>query len=258
MLGRIWLATRMDMHDFRRRPLLLVLLIVTPVVFISRAIALTQRIPRAIGLPGGGTALTTMRDVHGAVMAAITVAFLGGLIGVFTMQAAKQADRRLVLAGFRGVETVVARLIVLFAATIFALVIALLVTARDYTPESWLWFALGTATIAITYAGIGALAGTLLGRVGATYLLLFLAMLDLGVIQNPMFGNGTPPAWAVVLPGYPGIRVVIAAGFSHASRAPSPELGGAFLWAIGVTAIAVWFLSNAMRPAHASSEPSLR
>ena len=128
MAGRIWLATRMDMHDLRRRPLLLVLLVVTPVVFISRAISLTERIPRAIGLPGGGTTLTTMRDVHGAVMAAITVAFLGGLIGVFTMQAAKQADRRLVLAGFRGVETVVARLIVLFAATGVALVIAL---ARD-------------------------------------------------------------------------------------------------------------------------------
>ena len=252
MVGRIWLATRMDMHDLRRRPLLLVLLIVTPVVFISRAIALTQRIPRVIGLPGGGTALTTMRDVHGAVMAAITVAFLGGLIGVFTMQAAKQADRRLVLAGFRGIEAVVARLIILFAATSVALVIALLVTAKDFAPQSWLWFAVGTAAIAITYAGIGALAGTLLGRVGATYLLLFLAMLDLGVVQNPMFGNGNPPGWAVILPGYPAIRVVIAAGFSHASRAPSPELLGAAVWAVGLTAIVIWFLSNAMRPAHAT------
>ena len=252
MAGRIWLAVRMDMHDLRRRPLLLVLLVVTPLVFITRAISLTERIPRSIGLPGGGTTITTMRDIHGAVMAAITVAFLGGLIGVFTMQAAKQADRRLVLAGFRGVETVLARLVVLFLATGVALVLALVVTARDFTPQSWLWFALGTATIAITYAGIGALAGTLLGRVGATYLLLFLAMLDLGVVQNPMFGNGSPPGWAVILPGYPGVRVVIAAGFSHASRVPSPELGGAFLWAIGVTLVAVWFLSNAMRPAHAA------
>ncbi len=252
MARRIWLATRMDVHDLRRRPLLLVLLVITPVVFITRAISLTQRIPRVIGLPGGTTVLTTMRDIHGAVMAAITVAFLGGLIGVFTMQAAKQADRRLVLAGFRGVETVVARLIVLFAATSVSLVLALLVTARDFTPQSWLWFALGTATIAITYAGIGALAGTLLGRVGATYVLLFLAMLDLGVIQNPMFGSGKPPGWAVVLPGYPGVRVVIAAGFSHASRAPTSDLLGAFLWAGGVTVIVVWFLSNAMRPAQAT------
>ena len=249
MAGRIWLATRMDVHDLRRRPLLIVLLIVTPVVFISRAISLTERIPRVIGLPGGGTTLTTMRDVHGAVMAAITVAFLGGLIGVFAMQAARQADRRLVLAGFRGVETVVARLIVLFAATGVALLIALLVTARDFTPQSWLWFAFGTAAIATTYAGIGALAGTLLGRVGATYLLLFLAMLDLGVVQNPMFGDGNPPGWAVVLPGYAGIRVVVAAGFSHASRAPSSELLGAAVWAVGLTSIAVWSLSNAMRPA---------
>ncbi len=252
MGGRIWLATRMDMHDLRRRPLLLVLLVVTPLVFITRAISLTERIPRAIALPGGATVLTTMRDIHGAVMAAITVAFLGGLIGVFTMQAARQADRRLVLAGFRSIETVIARLIVLFAATGVALLIALAVTGRDFTPQSWLWFAVGTATIAVTYAGIGALAGTLLGRIGATYLLLFLAMLDLGVIQNPMFGSGKPPAWAVVLPGYPGIRVVIAAGFSHASGAPSSVLSGAFLWAGGVTLMSVVFLSNAMRSAHAA------
>jgi len=247
MGARIWLAARMDMHDLRRRPLLLVLLFITPVIFISRAITLTQRIPRAIGLPGGGTTLTTMRDVHGAVMAAITVAFLGGLIGVFTMQAAKQADRRLVLAGFRGVETVIARLIVLFVATGIALLIALVVTARDFAPMSWSWFACGTAAIAITYAGIGALAGTLFGRVGATYLLLFLAMLDLGVVQNPMFGNGSPPRWAVILPGYSGIRIVIAAGFAHASRAPTPELVGAAVWAVGLTAIVIWSLGNAMQ-----------
>lgn len=112
------------MHDLRRHPLLLVLLVVTPLIFITRAISLTERIPRAISLPGGGTALTTMRDIRGAVMAAITVVFLSGLIGVFTVQAAKQADRRFVLAGFRGIEAVIARLLVLFAATGVALVLA--------------------------------------------------------------------------------------------------------------------------------------
>lgn len=231
-LARTWTATRFWLRDLRRRPLLLVLLVITPVFFITRAIAATQPIPRVVWLPGGGTALSTMRDIHGATMATITVAFLGGLVGVFIMQAAKQADRRLVLAGFRGVETVASRFLVLLGATALIALVSLLVTANDFTPQNWLGFAVGTATIAVTYAGIGALAGALLGRVGATYLVLFLAMLDLGVVQNPMFGSGRPPSWAVALPGYAGMRVVIAAAFDRHNGIPVFELIAALAWVV--------------------------
>lgn len=237
-LGRTGTAMRFWLRDLRRRPLLLILLVITPVFFITRAIAATEPIPRAVGLPGGGTALSTMRDIHGATMAAITVAFLAGLVGVFIMEAAKQADRRLVLAGFRGVETAASRFLVLLGATALVTAVSLLVTAKDFTPQSWLGFAAGTATFAVTYAGIGALAGVLVGRVGATYLVLFLSMLDLGVVQNPMFGSGRPPTWAVVLPGYPGTRVVIAAAFARHDTIPTLELAGALIW-VGAVSIAV-------------------
>jgi len=246
-LHRTLTAARYWLRDLRRRPLLLILLVITPVFFITRAIAATEPIPRAVGLPGGGTAPSTMRDIHGATMAAITVAFLGGIVGVFIMQAAKQADRRLVLAGFRGIETVASRLVVLVGATALATAVSLLVTAKDFTPQSWLGFAAGTAAIAVTYAGIGALAGALLGRVGATYLLLFLSMIDLGVVQNPMFGSGRPPGWAVVLPGYPGMRVVIAAAFAHHNTIPTVELAGALAWVVVVSTAVVVILGLALQ-----------
>lgn len=246
-LHRTVMAARYWLRDLRRRPLLLILLVITPVFFITRAIAATEPIPRAVGLPGGGIALSTMRDIHGATMAAITVAFLGGIVGVFIMQAAKQADRRLVLAGFRGVETVTSRLLVLVGATALSTAVALLVTAKDFTPQSWLGFATGTTAIAVTYAGIGSLAGALLGRVGATYLLLFLSMIDLGVVQNPMFGSGRPPGWAVVLPGYPGMRVVIAAAFAHYNTIPTVELVGAVAWVVGVSTAVVVILGIALQ-----------
>jgi len=244
-------AARSWTRDLWRRPLLLILLIVTPVFFISRAIAATETIPRAVGLPSGGSALSTMRDIHGATMAAITVAFLGAIVGVFIMQSARQADRRLVLAGFGGVETVASRVLVLLGATAIATTVSLLVTAKDFTPHSWLGFAIGTTAIAITYAGIGALAGALLGRVGATYLVLFLSMIDIGVVQNPMFGSGRPPAWAVVLPGYSGMRVVIAAAFARHSTIPTLELIGALAWIVLVTAAVIALLSVTLqRPSH--------
>ena len=246
-LHRTVMAARYWLRDLRRRPLLLILLVITPVFFITRAIAATQPIPRAVGLPGGGTALSTMRDIHGATMAAITVAFLGGIVGVFIMQAAKQADRRLVLAGFHGVETVASRLLVLVGATALVTAVSLLVTAKDFTPQSWLGFSIATAAIAVTYAGLGALAGALLGRVGATYLLLFLSMIDLGVVQNPMFGSGQPPGWAVVLPGYPGMRVVIAAAFAPHNTIPTVELVGALAWVVVVSTAVVVILGMALQ-----------
>lgn len=42
-----------------------------------------------------------MVDVQGAVMVAITVAFLAGLAGLFVVLGSAEADRRLVLAGYR-------------------------------------------------------------------------------------------------------------------------------------------------------------
>jgi lysylphosphatidylglycerol synthetase-like protein (DUF2156 family) len=213
-MSRVAVATRLGFREQARRPLLLVLLVGLPFFFITRAIAQTERLPRAIGLPGGGTIATNMRDIHGATMATITIAFLAGLCGVFIMQSAREADRRLVVAGFKPVQAIAPRLLVLAAATALVVVVSLLVTGLSFSPEQWGWFALGNALVGLIYAALGALAGAAVGRLGATYLLLFGAMLDLGIVQSPMFGSGTPPRWAVLLPGYGPGRVVIDAGFS--------------------------------------------
>ena len=117
MNARVATATRLGFREQARRPLLLVLLVVLPFFFITRAIARTEPTPRRIGLPGGGDVLTTMKDVHGASMATITVAFLAALCGAFIMRSAQSADRRLVVAGFRPIEAVLPRLAVLATAT---------------------------------------------------------------------------------------------------------------------------------------------
>ncbi len=72
------IATRLGFREQARRPLLIGLLIVVPFFFITRSIAQTSSVPRSIGLPGGDDIVTTMRDMHGVTMAAVTVAFLAG------------------------------------------------------------------------------------------------------------------------------------------------------------------------------------
>ena len=240
MNARIVAATRLGFREQARRPLLLVLLLVLPVFFITRAIARTEAAPRSLGLPGGEQVLTTMRDVHGASMVTITVAFLAALCGAFVMRSAQEADRRLVVAGFRPVEAVLPRLAVIVAATAVALTVSLAVTALSFTPASWPVFILGNAVVGLTYACIGALAGALLGQLGATYVVLFLAMLGIGILQNPMFGDGTPGGMAKAFPDYGAGRVVIDGAFSATFHAWG-ELALAVGW-LGVLAAALAFV----------------
>lgn len=236
-MSRVAAATELGFREQARRPLLIVLLIGLPFFFITRAIAATERLPRTIELPGGASVMTTMRDLHGASMAAITIAFLVGLVGVFVMHSSAQGDRRLVVAGFRPSQVLVPRLLIMAAAVVLVTTVSVAVTALSFTPQDWLAFTVGAISVGLIYGLLGALAGAAFGRLGATYLILFAAMLDIGVAQNPMFGSGQPEGWAAVLPGYGPGRIIIDASFSSEFSA-YPELGLAFAWS-AVLAIAV-------------------
>jgi hypothetical protein len=205
-------ATAMAFRDQLRRPLVLILLVFLPAFVVFRSIAITEATPRSVTLPGGDVIASTMRDVHGAVMAGIVIAFVAGLIGVFVMQSALQGDRRLVVAGFRPGEAISARLIVMAASTGLVVAVSALVTALSFSIASWVPFLASLILIGLLYGSIGALAGAVLDRLAATYLILFLALADLGIVQNPMFG--TPHGGAGLLPGYGPARVMVDGAFS--------------------------------------------
>ncbi len=238
-------ATGMAFRDQRRRPLLLALLVIVPAYTITYSIAITLATPRRIGLPGDQVVLTNMKELHGAVMAGNAIAFVAALCGVFVMQAALAGDRRLVIAGFRPGETVIARLIVLAAATILVVAVSTAVTATSFTPAAWPPFVAAALLIGLIYAALGALAGALLDKLAATYLMLFLALTDLGIVQNPMFGTGTPRWWAALLPGYGPGRVMVDGAFSpvfHAAGALVIAVG----WATALAVVVSWVLRRAV------------
>jgi hypothetical protein len=234
--SRVTEATSLELRELQRRPLLLVLLVALPFFFITRAIASTVPQPRTVPLPGGSEVLSNMQDVHGATMALITIAFLAGLCGLFIMQSAREADRRLVVAGFRPAEAVLPRLAAIGVTTAIVVTVSLLVTALSFTPERWLVFVIANVLIGLTYASIGALAGVALGRLGGTYFMFFLPMVDLGIAQTPMFGDGGPDGWAILLPGYGAGRVAVDAAFSPGFHAWG-ELFVAVIWALGALVV---------------------
>lgn len=239
MVARTRTATSMAFRDQRRRPLVLILLILLPAYVITKSVAETLGTPRRIGLPDGVWVTTTMRDLHGAGMGGVVIAFAAALLGVFVMQSALQGDRRLVVAGFRPGETVVARLLVLMAATALVVSVSALVTALNFTPASWAPLIAALVLLGLIYAALGALAGAVLDKLAATYLMLFLVMTDLGVVQSPMFRE-TPGSGAVLLPGYGPSRVMYDGAFSqsfHATGELLLSLG--WLAALGVAVYVV-------------------
>jgi hypothetical protein len=243
MTERILTATAMALRDQRRRPLLLILLIVLPAYVIARSIAITEATPQRVGLPGGEVITSTMKDIHGAVMAGNVIAFVCGLVGVFVMHSALQGDRRLVVAGFSPGEAITARLVVVAAATALVVTVSAIVTALYFDPGAWTPFISGLVLIGLIYAALGALAGAVLDKLAATYLMLFLAMTDLGIVQNPMFGSGEPAGWATALPGHGPGRVIVDAAFStefHAWEA----LGLGIAWLVALVAGVIFVLGR--------------
>jgi hypothetical protein len=229
----------MAFRDQRRRPLVLIVLVLMPAYVITRSIAETLATPRRIGLPDDVWVTTTMKDLHGAGMGGIVIAFAAALLGVFVMQSALQGDRRLVVAGYRPGETVLARLLVLVSATAVVVTVSAIVTALSFTPDSWPPLITSMVLIGLIYAAIGALAGAVLDKLAATYLMLFLVMTDIGVVQTPMF-HETPGAFAWLLPGWGPSRVMYDGAFSETFHAGGELLVGVgWLAALGVAVYVV-------------------
>jgi hypothetical protein len=208
----------MAFRDQRRRPLVWVLIVLVPAYVILWSVAETRPTPRTIELAGGEWVQTTMKALHAPGMAALMVAFLAALVGVFVTHSALQGDRRLVLAGFRAREAVLARLLVLTVATLLAVAVSAAIMAIAFTPASWPPVIAALGLTGLIYAAIGTLIGALLDKLPATYVILFLIMTDLGVVQSPMF-HATPVRFAWLLPGYPLDRLLYAGAFAHSFHA---------------------------------------
>jgi hypothetical protein len=239
MNARALTATSMALRDQLRRPLVLILLVLVPAYVITRSIAETLPTPRTIGLPQGVTVTTTMKELHGAGMGGLAIAFCAAVVGVFVMQSALQGDRRLVVAGYRPGETLIARLVVLGTATALVVTVAAVTTAANFTPATWAPFLAALILLGLIFGLIGALAGAVLDRLAATYLMLFLVMVDVGVVQTPMF-HETPGRLAWLLPSYGPSRVMYDGAFSETFHATGAlVIGLSWLAALGIVVCVV-------------------
>jgi hypothetical protein len=242
-------ATRMGWRDWRRNPVLWLLLVAVPAVFILAAQAITPHRPTSIVVAEDGIRSARVFDVfdlHAGTMAPIAVAALATLAGLFVVLDTGAGDRRIALVGLRPGVALAARLAVIGTATALATGVSLAIAAFVFDPRQWAWYAAANALIAVTYAFLGVLIAPIFGRVAGVFIAFLVPFLDVGIGQSPML-RGEPAAWATYLPGYGGYRVLIDGGLT-ASFDETRALLIALGWLAVLAAAAIVLVRRTIRP----------
>ena len=257
MRDQVTAAIRMGLRDWRRNPVLWLLLVAVPTVFILLAQAITPHRPTAIVVAGDGVRAAQIFDVfdlHAGTMTPIAIASLAALTGLFVVLDTGPGDRRLALAGLRAGVSLTARLAVICAATALATAVSLAVTAFVFDPQQWGWYAAANALIAVTYALIGVLIAPVFGRVGGVFVAFLIPFVDVGIAQSPML-RGEPASWAQYLPGYGAYRVLIDGGLTASLDETGPLLI-ALAWITALAATAFILVRRTIRPSTTDLVPA--
>ncbi|MXR50453.1 ABC transporter permease [Halovenus sp. WSH3] len=210
-MTRVGTAFRSGLAELRRTPLLVALLIVGPAYVVSVFAFVAPDGPAVLHL-GDETVRTTLSKAFPAMTTPMTAALLSGIAGLFLMETAAAADARLVVAGYRPREVVLARLGLVAGVAVIATGVSVGMMRTTFRPEHLGWFLLGVGLTALTYGLLGLLVGVVLDRLVGVYLVLFGSMIDLFIFQNPLATD--PPALARLLPGHYPLELSTAAGFT--------------------------------------------
>lgn len=245
---------RVGLHDWGRNRLLWALLVAIPAMFTLMTRVITPASSLRIVLTGDGRRLVevvNLSSFHPANMAAIAVAMLATLAGMFVILDSSAGDRRLVLAGLRLGTLLTARLVLVVLAALTTTIVTLGLTAVVSDIRLWVVYAGGMVLIALTYGLIGVVLAPLFGRVAGVFMAFLIPFLDIGLTQSPML-RSTPPVWAQLLPGYGGSRVLVDGAVAPVFNQSGPLLL-ALVWVVVLTVVTVLLFRLATRPDNASS-----
>jgi hypothetical protein len=161
-----------------------------------------------------GPVTVGMRNLHGAIMVPMTVSFLAGILGLFVMIVSREGDRRVLRAGLPARTLLLSRLAVIAAFSTAITVVSVAATLPAFVPEQLALFFVVNLVAALQYAFLGAAVGLFLSPMSGTYLMFFTPMIDVGLLQNPMFPRDEVAWWVQALPGYWPMEVLVDVAFT--------------------------------------------
>lgn len=238
-MSRVTSVVAAGVMELRRTPVLLALLVFLPAYVIGVFAFVAPDVPAVLHLPDGGNVLVNLTEGFPAFTTPLTAALVAAIAGLFMMQESATADGRLVVAGYQPAELVLARLVLLVGIVTVATAISVAVMATAFRPEHLVWYLVATGLAALVYGAVGVVVGLVLDRLAGLYLLMFGAMLDMFIFQNPLAAES--PTGAPFLPGHFPSELAVEAGFADAVDPANLVWGLGVLVILAVVAVAVFY-----------------
>ncbi|HEX6074811.1 MAG TPA: ABC transporter permease [Micromonosporaceae bacterium] len=232
------LLVRRFLADYARTPVNLLMLVLIPVVFVLVAAAPLADAAKLLGGAGGGPPVET-------ATAGWAAGFLAGLAMYFQVSAARDTDRRLILAGIGTIRLVGGRLLTGLALAVLASAAAMATLALGEGIDAPVRVAAGTLMFAVIYLAIGAVVGaTVRDPVNGTVLIMFVWIID--VFFGPTL-SAADRVFTRVLPTHFTSLWMVDLPSRHGGRIG--DLGWSLTWTIGAVAVAYVVIAGTARVA---------
>jgi hypothetical protein len=216
---RFTTSLRMHFLMLMRRKIVLLLLSVIPCLFILM-VQLTSSENEIIFQVGIATSKTMIKaqEVNVALLfiSLATTGFLSSFLSLNMIQQYQGVNRRLIVCGYNPAELILSSLTVMLAMILLLVICIGLVILFFFQPENPVEMMLGLFFTGLTYGSYGILVGSLVkGELEGTFLVILLANIDAGWLQNPLFFSGARNKFIIeFLPAYHSSQVSIAAAFT--------------------------------------------
>ncbi|MFB6104928.1 MAG: hypothetical protein ABEJ57_07610 [Halobacteriaceae archaeon] len=184
--ARLRVGVTATVREFLREPVNLVLIVALPLLIIPAYGSMMSAFPR---LPYMETAPSTLGALAGTLYVA---AFLPGVIGLFQVISARNADDRLTLTGFPRATLFGVRLVAVGLASVVTAAIGVTVLTTQTTVAAVPAGVTVLVAVGLLYGLIGMLIGAVLPReLEGSLVLIFLADLDEALASGLMLPDAT-------------------------------------------------------------------
>ena len=266
---RVLVAARLLMKDLFRRRIALFLLFVVPALFDAVVLATTasRQIDVTLGslaegyettgtsldqwaaaFSDDGTRTLDERKLSLVFLGAAAVSFLACFLAFNLVHKRRDVDRRLVLAGYRAHEVLVAKLLVLLFLVALLAVYESLIVSPWVLPKHFGGLTLGFFFGGLIYGCLGMLVGALVrGELEGVFVIVFLTNIDAGWLQNPIyFAHSESKSLIQSLPGYGPIQLAVVNAFTD--DAPHGMLARVILWSVVALAASLFAFGMRIAP----------
>jgi len=237
-------AAAMTARDLMRQRLVLVLALAVPAIFFTSVFATTGERPVPITLAAGDGRVMLVDErrqsllfIGIAASALISAFFASSLI-----QRQLDANRRLVLCGYRAAELIAARLAVLLGIVAITALYTWLALGLFSSPRFPGGVLLGLMVGAFVYGCYGLLVGTLVRReLESIFAILVLVNIDAGWLQNPSYYQNAGSKWLIeVLPAHYPSQIAYLSAFTSDNLGGPVASGLAYGTALLLIAVALY------------------